>query len=213
MQTRLPTGMFRPSVYVPPRRRRGWIMVAIAVVLTLITATVAWASMSDPIVSGSYGFNPVWTDDGSLLQERFAADPVDGTPFTYYAAVERLGVPLSYAFSIRNDGPVPITIRSVGDTTGIRAVAADTDPLVGKVTSEVPVDAANGWVTPFVPFRLAPDAEAIIVVETTVTECNARDGVSTIASVPISYSVLGVPRSTSFIPNLQIGLRGSGCGG
>ena len=192
-------------------------MAAIAIALSLVTATVLWASTIDPIAVGSTGFAPYWTDDGAVVERRYDAAPIDGTGFTYYAAVERVGAPLTFAISIRNDGPAPITIRSVGGSEGgiveMHAVAADTDPMAGKISGRPPIGGVNGGIAPFAPFGLAPDAEAIVYLEATMTECNARGIVTTLAEVPIDYTVFGVPRSVGFIPDLQIGLRGSGCRG
>jgi hypothetical protein len=210
--------MFLPPVTTPRRRGRRWLAIAAACVVIVLVAGISWASTVDPLASGSFGFTPHWSD-GDVMRRVYHADPVDGTPYSFYAGVERIDSPLSYAFSIRNDGPVGITIRSIGGpepegaVVTTRVVGADVAPLRGTVSSELPGPGVDGGVVPFAPFTLEPAQEAIVYMEAVVHACNSRGGMLTLASMSVGYSVLGVPRSTRFVPNLQIAFRGAGCGG
>jgi hypothetical protein len=208
--------MFLPPVTTPRRRGRRWLAITAACMAIVLLAGFIWASTIDPLGSGSYGFTPRWPD-GDTMRDVYDADPADGTAYTLYIGAERIGSPLSYAFSIRNDGPVGITIRSIGgpDPEGAvvstRVVGADVEPLRGTVSSELPGPGVDGAVVPFAPFTLEPAEEAIVYMEAVVHTCNARGATQTLASVAVGYSVLGVPRSTRFVPNLQIAFRGAGC--
>ena len=214
MQTRLPTGMFRPSVYAPPRRRRGWIMVTIAVALTLVTATVLWVSTTDPVVTGSFGFEPRWSD-GTAFQRDFAADPADGTAFTHYSGRQDDRRTFFYAFSIRNDGRLPIQVRTIGtpgDTgLAVRAIAVDTDPMSGRPIGYPTGGADASTLAGVGGFTVGADEEAVVVLVAHLDGCIGTDGTTTLMTVPITYAVLGVPRSVDFAPGVQIALRDGTC--
>jgi hypothetical protein len=214
MQTRLPTGMFRPSVYVPPRRRRGWIMTTIAVVLTFVTATVLWASTTDPLAAGSFGVAPRWSD-GTAFQRDFAADPADGTAFTHYSGRQDGRRTFFYAVSIRNEGRLPIQVRTIGTSgaagVAVRAIAVETDPMSGATIGYPTAGADASTLAGIGGFTVDADEEAVVVLVAQLNDCVGPDGMTTLVTVPITYAVLGVPRSVDFAPGVQIALRDGTC--
>lgn len=189
-------------------------MVAIAVVLTLVTATVLWASTTDPLAIGSLGFAPRWSD-GTPFRLDFAADPADGTAFTHFTGRQDDRRTFFYAFSIRNEGPLPIQVRTIGTSgendVGIRAIAVDTDPMSGKPIG-YPTDGADASSRTGVGgFTLGADEEAVVVLVAQLDDCIDPNATTTLMTVPITYAALGVPRSVDFAPGVQIALRDGTC--
>jgi hypothetical protein len=118
----------------------------------------------------------------------------------------------TYRFSIRNAGPVPITITAIGDprpgeVVTRSAVAFKPDLYVGGSTSK-------GF-EPFHPFQLAPDQEAGIEMEARAAPdiclSDTGEGQTYVGwlTEPITYTILGVTRHTDVDTGNEIRLIGT----
>ena len=170
VRTRPPQTPVMPrSIADAPRRwPRRLAAVAILLAVTLIGLALVWVVNVEPLSRGSEGF--AVNDPALRVHVRdVSAMGVTGSVQTIEA---RPGMRFQYRFSVRNDGPIPVTITDVGTdgTAGIsrRVVAAKPDLSLGGSLS-------RGY-APFEPFTLAPGAEAGVEMRVEVPTDICIDG-------------------------------------
>ena len=129
VRTRPPLTPVMPrSIADAPRRwPRRLAAVAILLAVTLIGIAIVWVVNVEPLSRGTEGF--AVNDPALRVHVRdVSAMGVTGSVQTIEA---RPGMRFRYRFSVRNDGPIPVTITDVGTdgTSGIsrRFVAATPD--------------------------------------------------------------------------------------
>ena len=107
--------------------------------------------------------------------------------------------------SIRNTGPVPITIQGVeSDSRDLgRRLVGMTPDLYAAGTIEQP--------EPFRPFSLPPDGEAALEIEFSVGDQVCLDPSSTISGYEqrLTFTIFGVERTQPVDAGLQLNLRGT----
>jgi hypothetical protein len=113
-----------------------------------------------------------------------------------------------YRFSVRNDGPLPLTITDVGTggTAGISrsVIAAKPDLYLGG-------SPARGY-APFEPFTLAPDAEAGIemLVKVPADICiDGHGGAESWYAEPITFEFVGIVRHVEVDTGTEIRMDGT----
>jgi hypothetical protein len=128
--------------------------VAIGVLIAVAAAiALAWVANVEPLVRGSTTYRIA---DPAL---RVRTHDIDGLGVSGMVedVAARPSMRFTYRLSVRNDGPVPVTVTSVGesrpgDVVTRRVVAFRPNLYTGGSTSE-------GFQT-FHPFEIAPGAEA-----------------------------------------------------
>ncbi|MEP7059910.1 MAG: hypothetical protein ABI828_04200, partial [Actinomycetota bacterium] len=122
------------------------------------------------------------------------------------------GMSFTYRFDISNEGPVPITVTSIGaspaeqDGTGITT----TLPVRMQKDLSAPASIRPGW-EPFRPFGLAPDQETAIEMQVVMHRCPPRGSSPSWGREPVTFTVFGITRHVDFQPNVQIELLGDSC--
>src|SRR5262249_54847035 len=163
----------------------------------LITAAAAialiWVANVEPLVRGSTTFAIV---DPGL---RVRAHDIDGLGVSgkVQDIPARPNMVFTYRISVRNDGPVPVTITSggeshPGDIVTRHVVAFRPNLYAGGSTSE-------GFET-FHPFDIAPGQEAGIEIEVRTSSdiclSDTGEGQTYLSwfTEPITYRILAIPR-------------------
>ena len=175
--------------------------------MTLLTLGSIWIANYAPLVQGSLGLS---TDRADVKMVRVDAFDMQGTVFT--VPTGRTAT-FRYRLSISNSGPVAVRIDSLGTSVGRgsltrRAVEVIPDPWrnsgpVGYTSEE-----------PWHPFSLSPSREAVVVMEAVYDgRCmGLGDSVSWYWE-PVSFSVLGVPRTDIVEAGVEVRFTGDGsCG-
>jgi hypothetical protein len=111
----------------------------------------------------------------------------------------------TYMVSIRNDGPVPITIRGLSPEEGDRV------QLVGMVPDVWASGRVSHETQPFQPFELRSEGEAALEfqVRTPREACMPAGTATSSYTQPIEFTVFGVAREQAVDAGVQIVLRGS----
>jgi hypothetical protein len=192
----------------PGRRRLVRLLALVMGILFLflgITALI-WVEQYDPLGAGSSGFRPDLSVDPRSRDVSAGQGPVQ----TLWTVRPTEGAPFTYAFSIHNDGPVSITVTSIG--LPMQEQRGDMVTRVAKWVDPDPYDRHNVH-EPFHAFTLEPGAEANVWMEATVTHCEGDGGTMSWSSEPIVFRVFGLTRSTYFTPDSAIGFVGGrgGC--
>ena len=206
VRTRPPQTPVMPrSVADAPRRwPRRVAAVATLLAVTLIGLAVVWVVNVEPLSRGGVGF--VVNDPALRVHVRdVSAMGVTGSVQTIEA---RPGMQFRYRFSVRNDGPLPLTITDVG-TDGMpgisrRVIAAKPDLYLGGSPS-------RGY-APFEPFTLAPEAEAGIEMLVEVPTDICIDGHGSAESwyaEPITFEVVGIVRHVEVDTGTEIRMLGT----
>lgn len=196
--------MPRSIADAPRRWPRRLAAVAILLAVTLIGLAVVWVVNVEPLSRGTEGF--AVNDPALRVHVRdVSAMGVTGSVQTIEA---RPGMRFQYRFSVRNDGPIPVTITDVGTdgTAGIsrRVVAAKPDLSLGGSPS-------RGY-APFEPFTLAPGAEAGVEmrVEVPTDVCIDRHGGSeSWYTEPVVFEVGGIVRHAEVDTGTEIRMVGT----
>jgi hypothetical protein len=204
--SRPPQTPVRPrSIAEAPRHWPKRVLVgATVLLLTTIVAGATWLANVEPIDRGSVAYA---ITGRSLHVTRRSVDAM-GVLGSVQTIPLRRGLTFTYRFSVRNAGPVPITIVDVGvhdarETLPMRAVAAKPDLF------EQPGPAVGFG--PFEPFQLPSDQEAGLEVQVHVARdaCYVRGSESVIWRVPLTYRVLGVTRHSWIDTRTEIHLVGT----
>src|SRR6266550_3329957 len=116
------------------------------------------------------------------------------------------GTTFTYLVSIRNDGPVPVTIKDIGMKGGAittRVAAFNPHPYEDGGPS-------RGFV-PFAPFRLDPEQGSVVEMEVQVGEnaCVEGAGFSSWFEEPITYTIFGITRHSFVETGTEIRLGGA----
>ena len=206
VRTRPPQTPVMPrSIADAPRRwPRRLAAVATLLAVTLIGLAVVWVVNVEPLSRGSVGF--VVNDPALRVHVRdVSAMGVTGSVQTIEA---RPGMQFRYRFSVRNDGPLPLTITDVGTggMAGIsrRVISAKPDLYLGGSLS-------RGY-APFEPFTLAPDAEAGIemLVKVPTDICiDGHGGAESWYAEPITFEVVGIVRHEEVDTGTEIRMVGT----
>jgi hypothetical protein len=139
-----------------PRRVAG---IVVALLLLAVVSGVVWVSNVEPLGRGSFG-SAIRDPRVKASEHQVDAFGVSGLINT--VRVEK-GTTFTYVVSIRNDGPVPVTIKDIGMKGGAittRVVAMNPFPYENGGPS-------RGFV-PFTASRLDPEQDAIIEMEAQV---------------------------------------------
>jgi hypothetical protein len=120
-----------------------------------------------------------------------------------------------YRFSIRNEGPIRVTITDAGHRPQgfmISRRVVGMNPDINR-----PGDATRNFV-PFQPFDLAPGVEAGLEIEVRLASdaCLVPRSSMFWSTEPIAYRVLGLPMSTRVETGTEIrliGTRSTACSG
>ena len=191
----------QPTVTGTARRRwpRRVGVGALTLALLAIVAGVVWVSNVEPLGPGSSAF--AIRDPRVEASER----PIDA--FDVSGVVDTVkaekGSTFRYVVSIRNDGPVAVTIKAVGGDGGAisrRAVAVNLHPY------------ENGSVFgPFAPFKLGRGEEAFIQMEVRVSEDGCIEGRGFVGwyAEPITYTIFGITRHSFVETGTEIRLGGA----
>jgi hypothetical protein len=163
-----------------------------------------WIANYVPLEQGSYGFGTLRSDVREIDIDAF-----DISGVVFEVPVGRDGR-FRYRFSIRNDGPVPVTIRQIGSSGPWGG-----DPQLGRRAMRLVADASAGTASPFErwhAFSLAPGREALIEMEAVYHgRCMQRgDGVSW-SWEPLTFSILGVTRHDDVPVGVEVRFVGTGC--
>lgn len=195
-----------PSTSTPPRRRRRIFTVAIAVLVMLVIGATVWISNVEPLEEGSFGFDPLAGLPPSMARTAKVQDVdafgVDGRVLTIRVAP---GDRFTVTVSIRNAGPVPVTIGGIGsDREGIR------QRLVG-MTPDLVTTGMGQRLQPFRPFSLASGGEAALEIEISIGDrvCLAPNSITSGYEQRLAFTVFGVQRAQWVDAGLQLNLRGT----
>ena len=193
-------------------RRRRWpwfVLLAICAFITVAAGiALAWVANVEPLVRGSttYGI----ADPGL----RVRTHDIDGLGVSGMVedVAAQPSMVFTYRISVRNDGPMPVTITSVGesrpgDVVTRRVVAFRPNLYTGGSTSQ-------GFET-FHPFEIAPGDEAGIEIEVRTSSdlCLSDTGAGQTYlswfTEPITYRILGITRHTVIDTGNEIRLIGT----
>ena len=171
---------------------------ALTLALLAIVAGVVWVSNVEPLGPGSSAFA---IGDPRVEASERPIDAFDVSGVVDTVKAEK-GSTFRYVVSIRNDGPVAVTIKAVGGDGGAisrRAVAVNLHPY------------ENGSVFgPFAPFKLGRGEEAFIQMEVRVSEDGCIEGRGFVGwyAEPITYSIFGITRHSFVETRTEIRVEG-----
>ncbi len=196
------------SATVATARRRRWPWALFSVLLVLLVVGVPagsiWVANYDPFTNGSR----LW----HAQDERIRVTDVDalgasGRLFEFQASGPTSFV---YTFSISNAGPVGVTIHGIGPPVEEQQGEITRRP-VRLVEDETLLDDGELIYERWHPFVLRPGQEADIEMEVRFDPgiCLSRDTSLGWWPETIRFSVLGIPRETTFRSNLEVRLVGT----
>jgi hypothetical protein len=175
------------------------------VIALFLIGTGIYVATYDPIcpgpctgISGVHGTNV--TDLGSYTSPR-------GESFEAYRAELRTGQVFSFWVMLENDGPFGVTIVHIGDESRPFEVLSVLRTEIAPEMADVPLQ-------PFQPFSLAPHESYRVLVTMRLLRCLDEGTSMTVASVPVTYRVLGITHHTTVHTNTSVevvGQRGVDC--
>jgi hypothetical protein len=194
-----------PELAAAPRRRRWpWLGLFTFVAIVLVVGSI-WIANYLPLIQGSFGFG---TSRAGVRQ--FSVDAFDVRGQVHEVPVGREGA-FRYRFSIRNDGPVSVTIESVGasDQGGSSSVSRHAVRVAPDAYRQ-----PGSRYEPWHEFSLAPGDEAIIEMEMRYRgRCLGRGDALSWNSEPVTFSILGLPRHEDVMVGVEVRFGGTGeCG-
>jgi len=167
-----------------PRRPAG---IVVLLLFVAIVGGIAWVSNVEPLGRGS--FESAIQDPRANASERNVdAFGVSGLINTVKVGK---GTTFTYQVSIRNDGPIPVTIKDIGmrgAAVTTRVVAVNSHPYQNGGPS-------RGFM-PFAAFRLDPAQEAFIEMgaDVAANACVEGPGYTSWFQEPITYTIFGITR-------------------
>jgi hypothetical protein len=184
----------------PRRRRWPWLGLVVLVTIVLVVGSI-WIANYVPLAQGSSGFGTLRSD---VHVTNIDAFDISGVVFDVQVGRE---VTFRYRFSIRNAGPLAVTIHAVGgqDTGGSadlgrRAVRVNDDPYTNTSSFE-----------PWHSFALAPGDEALIEMEAVYRgRCLGEGDAMFWNREPVTYSILGLPRHEDVMVGVEVRFVGTG---
>lgn len=183
------------------RRRSAPRLALLVVGLTVLVGTAAVAS-----TSLRYGSSSAPDQEGLLEVRDPSEEDLDGDggpDRLAYVYRHDLGISMLTLASIRNDGPLPVTIVGVGEPPAVPTAHSSLVWAEGLVDSPWPEIVPADPALPFSPTVIEPGGEdAFWVVWRTGSGC--VDGVAPVSpgsstiirEVPLRWTVLGIPRAT-----------------
>jgi hypothetical protein len=158
-----------------------------------------------PLEQGSFGFG---TSRSGVRQIDIDSFDISGVVFE--VPVGREGR-FRYRFSIRNDGPLAVTIRQIGYADPDGGNSRFERRAVGLLA-----DASGGTASPFDrwhSFSLPPGQEALIEMEAVYHgRCLRRGDAMGWNKEPVTFSILGVTRHEEIGVGVEVRFVGTGCG-
>jgi hypothetical protein len=173
--------------------------------LVLVAASIGWIANVEPLDGGSFGFDPLAGLPAEMARSAKVQDVdafgVDGRVLT--VRVEP-GSRFTVIVSIRNTGPVPVTIQGVESSS-------DLDRLLGMTPDLHATGRVGDGLEPFRPFSLPPDGEAALEIEFSVDDQLCLGPGDTLSGYEqrINFMIFGVERTQSVDAGLQVNLRGT----
>jgi hypothetical protein len=183
------------------------VLIAIGLLVLGLAVGSIWIANYVPLGQGSYGFGTLRSDVREIDIDAF-----DISGVVFEVPVGRNGR-FRYRFSIRNDGPLPVTIRRIGSSG-----PWGSDSQLGRRATRMVADASTGTASPFErwhAFSLAPGREALIEMEAVYHgRCMQRGDAVSWNWEPVTFSILGVTRHDDVRVGVEVRLTGDGiCGG
>jgi hypothetical protein len=174
----------------------------VAILLLALVGYAIWVSNVEPLGRGSFGSG---IQDPRVQASERSVDAFGVSGLINTVKVQK-GTTFTYLVSIRNDGPVPVTIKDIGMRGGAittRVVAVNLLPYQNG-------GPARGFI-PFAAFRLDPHEDAIIEMEAQVgaNACVEGRGFSSWFQEPITYTIFGITRHSSVETGTEIRLVGT----
>jgi len=174
----------------------------VALLLLAVVSGAVWVSNVEPLGRGSFGSG---IQDPRVKASQSYVDAFGISGLINTVRVEK-GTTFTYLVSIRNDGPVPVTIKDIGVKGGAittRVVAMNPHPYENGGPS-------RGFI-PFTAFRLDPEQDAIIEMEAQVgaNACVEGRGFSSWFQEPVTYTIFGITRHSSVETGTEIRVVGT----
>jgi hypothetical protein len=177
---------------------RGPRRAAVALVVAVALLAGGAAVLQTHAVTGSYA-----SSGGIGTRDADSGDPYSPV-IVYVTAAE--GQPFSFAFSVRNEGPLPVRLEGV-----VADPAVQGGPVLFPIwravwRGDLSDGIIGGPVAPFAPVDLASGDEVLLWLVATASACAAGPSTSPAAAQPgavglppiqVSYSVLGFPRTAT----------------
>lgn len=193
-----------------PKRRWLWLAGFLGIVI-MIAIAVAWVANVEPLTPGSSLFGPAPDQItfptpaptvGSVNVDAF------GTTGVVLEIPARPSMRFTYLVSIRNDGPVSVEIRDVGQ-------GSSSEGLDRHVVAFHADRATTHRLVPFHPFTLVPGEEATLEMGVRVPRniCIPKDGWTSWWSEHVTFrlfGLLGFTRHADVDTRTEIRLVGDG---
>ena len=189
---------------------RRWLVLPLVLVGAIAIVVVAWALLAMPLVAGStYAPDPV-----GLLATETTDDANGGEARTRYVYRHELGATVLTLTTIRNDGPIAITLLGLGDPP----LDADQTALVwaGRLLAGTWPDMVGPEdAVPLEAMVIDPGAtQAVWIVWRSGSYCPPGaawpylpDSGIIVSSMPLRWSILGVPRTSTIDLQYDVELR------
>jgi hypothetical protein len=193
-----------PELAAAPRRRRWpWLALLVLPTILLLVGSI-WIANYDPLVQGSSTFGALRKD---VRETRIDAFDLSGLVFEVPTGRDAT---FRYRFSIRNNGPIGVTIRSVGATSGSGSTRLHRTAVRVVPSFEAPTQTSEPWHA----FSLAPGDEAIIEMKAVYHGiCKQPNTATSWNTEPFTFSVLGVTRHEDVMVGVEVRFVGTGeCG-
>jgi hypothetical protein len=180
--------------------RRGWIAL-FGVLLLLVAVFGAAVVWSQPLVNGS-----VSAHDEHLFIDSRPMSSESGVETPIFEYEYRANTSYYTVFSVRNQGPLPVTI--IGLDPYVKSMNSSVGPadLLAESSNDDPYGTLGaGSATKLDPTIVKPGAELNLWIRWRIGACGpdgtphfgANSGVA-LSSIPLSWSVLGFPRTSTF---------------
>jgi hypothetical protein len=172
-----------------------------------VAVSIGWIANVEPLDGGSFGFDPLAGLPAEMARsakvQEVDAFGVDGRVLTVRV---QPGSRFTVIVSIRNTGPVPVTIQ------GIESDSRDLGRrLVGMTPDLYATGRVGVGLEPFRPFSLPPDGEAALEIEFSVGDqlCLGPNDTLSGYEQGLTFTIFGVERTQSVDAGLQLNLRGT----
>lgn len=172
----------------------------LGLLIVLLTAFQSFISNYQPLVWGNTGASPL----DARITETLGGYP---EPESLAEVTLEPGKPVSFAFSIVNEGPLPITIEGILHPS---VIGLDVQGI--EIT---PVDYEgdpNASTAPFSETTIGPGEQRVVRVNyVTGADCSKLESGSTswADSIPVTYSTLWSTQTTEFPLPLRLIVKGS----
>src|SRR5205807_9222524 len=137
-----------------------------------------------------------------------------GEDFEAYRLVFHDGERFEFALTMRNDGPIGVTVTGVGGgTEGTVVPFVQTHVLLADRSGEYMYDISPGHRHRFRSFSLAPGAKRLVMVRGVLEHCSswARGSSTDLSGLPVTYRVFGVTRHTFVFLRASVTITPAAC--